>query len=245
MGLVALVGGLLSINARVNGIAPFLFALDPTPGPIITESQKRLQALAEKKLLDSDGDGINDFDEEITYGTSAFLADTDSDGSTDSTEIADHTDPNCATGKTCFSSITSTNSSTTVATNTEITNLPTDDPVVLREQLAALGVSQDVLDQVSDEDLLSVYSSVQANYQTSTTTTNTNDDPYAELLPDTTNTNSVTSVRTYDDLQNLTPEAVRNLLLQSGMTASDLEQIDDATLMQVYQDTLTQTDLQQ
>lgn len=246
MGLVALVGGLLSINARVNGIAPFLFALDPTPGPIITESQKRLQELAEKKLLDSDGDGINDFDEEITYGTSAFLADSDSDGLTDQQEIADNTDPNCATGRTCFSSITNTNSSTTVATNTAITSLPTDDPVVLREQLAALGISQDVLSQVSDEDLLAVYSSVQADYQTNTTAAgNTNEDPYAELLPDTTNTNSVTSVRTYDDLQNLTPDAVRNLLLQSGMTASDLEQIDDATLMQVYQDTLTQTDLQQ
>ncbi|EKD78380.1 MAG: hypothetical protein ACD_41C00354G0002 [uncultured bacterium] len=237
IGLVGIIGGLLSINARVNGIAPFLFSLDPTPGPVLTESQVRLQELAEKQLLDSDSDGINDFEEEFTYGTSAFLSDTDSDGIIDSKEIADNTDPTCATGQTCFTTATTSNTTVTgTVTDEEIANLPTDDPVELRKQLAALGVPEDVLNQVSDADLLAVYGSVQADYQAGTG----EEDPYADLLPDT-EAGSITSVQTYDDLQNLTPDAVRQLLLQSGMTQSDLDQIDDTTLMQVYQDALTET----
>lgn len=241
IGLVGIIGGLLSINARVNGIAPFLFGLDPTPGPVLTESQLRLQELAEKKLLDSDNDGLNDFDEEITYGTSAFLSDTDSDGILDSKEITDNTDPNCATGQTCFTTATTTNTAISgTITDADIANLPTDDPVALREQLAALGVPENVLSQVSDDDLLAVYGSVQSEYQAGSSG---EEDPYADLLLNA-NAGDITDVQTYDDLENLTPEAVRELLLQSGMTQADLDQIDDATLMEVYQDALSETAVQ-
>ncbi len=251
IALVAIIGGMLSIYSRVNGITPYLFSLDPTPGPIITESEKRLQALAEKQLLDSDGDGISDFDEEITYGSSAYIADTDSDGIDDGAEIAANTNPICAAGDTCFSTVSaSTNTDTTTPTEADLTALATDDPAELRRQLVALGIDQAVLDQVSDADLLSVYASVQNDYQTTTattntSTTNTNEDPYAELLPDDTNTNGVTSIQTIDDLESLSPEAVRALLLQSGMSQSDLDQVDDATLMEMYQQALTESEQSQ
>lgn len=247
IALVAIIGGMLSIYSRVNGITPYLFSLDPTPGPIITESEKRLQALADKQLLDSDGDGISDFDEEITYGTSAYIADTDSDGIDDGAEIAANTNPICAAGDTCFSTVSA--STDTTVSETDLTALATDDPVELRRQLVALGIDQTVLDQVSDEDLLSVYVSVQSDYQATTattesasggntSTTNTNEDPYADLLPD---TNSATSIQSVDDLESLSPDAVRALLLQSGMEQSDLDQVDDATLMEMYQQALTES----
>ncbi|MBI4407333.1 MAG: hypothetical protein HY565_02420 [Candidatus Kerfeldbacteria bacterium] len=231
---------MLSIYSRVNGITPYLFSLDPTPGPIITESEKRLQALAEKKLLDTDSDGINDFDEEFTYGTSALIADTDSDGIDDGAEIAANTNPVCAAGDTCFSTVSAAADATTTA---DLTALATDDPVELRRQLVALGIDQAVLDQVSDADLLTVYASVQSDYQTTTATANTNttDDPYAGLLPDTTDTTSVTTVQSVADLENLSPDAVRTLLVQSGMKQSDLDQVDDATLMEMYQQALQES----
>ena len=242
IAFVAIFGGAYSIYSRINGVAPFLFSLDPTPGPVITESQERLQELAQKKLLDSDSDTISDFDEEFTYNTSSYLADTDSDGVQDNVELDQGTDPNCATGKVCFSTASNSNTNTNTPVNVnaaDIANLSTQDPDELRQQLIALGIDESVLSQVSDEDLIAAYSSVQQDYTNSNSNTNSAD-PYAGLLPDNGNTNSVSSVKTYDDLQNLSPDAVRDLLVQSGMSADELSQVDDATLMQVYQDALAQ-----
>jgi hypothetical protein len=245
IAFVAIMGGILSIYSRLNTVSSTLFSLDPTPGPVITESQKNLQALAEKKLLDSDSDSINDFDEEYTYNTSAYLADTDSDGISDSQEITVGTDPTCAAGKVCFNSATANTNTATTNTNTsapDITGLATDDPKKLRQQLEALGIDKSVLDQVSDADLVDVYKSVsQSTINTNAGNSNTNaGDPYAGLLPENSNTNSASAAQTFSDLQKLSPDAVRTLLVQSGMSASDVDKLDDATLMQVYQDALTQ-----
>ncbi len=242
IAFVAIFGGAYSIYSRINGVAPFLFGLDPTPGPVITESQERLQELAQKKLLDSDGDTISDFDEEFTYNTSSYLADSDSDGIQDNVELDQGSDPNCATGTVCFGTTASNsnNSNTNGSTNVnaaDIANLSTDDPNELRQQLIALGIDETVLSQVSDSDLLAAYGSVQQDYTNGNTNTNSTD-PYANLLPENGNTNSTSSIKTYEDLQNLSPEAVRDLLIQSGMSADELSQVDDATLMQVYQDAL-------
>lgn len=58
-------------------------------------------ALAESKRLDTDGDGISDYDEENVYGTSPYLRDTDGDGYPDNTELALGKNPNCAEGQEC------------------------------------------------------------------------------------------------------------------------------------------------
>jgi hypothetical protein len=52
--------------------------------------------------IDTDGDGISDWDELYVYNTSPYLADTDSDGVSDYDEIFVYkTDPNCPTGADC------------------------------------------------------------------------------------------------------------------------------------------------
>ncbi len=247
IAFVAIFGGAFSLYSRINGITPFLFSLDPNPGPVVSESQQRLEELAQMKLLDSDGDTISDFDEEYTFSTSAYLVDTDSDGLADNVEIDAGENPICAKGQTCFGGVSNSNGNSNSNVNSSVNTadvaaLSTDDPVELRRQLAALGIDETVLSQVSDEDLLSVYASVQQDYSNSNTTNTNEGDPYAGLLPDTTNTNSTSSVRTASDLENLTPDAVRDLLIQSGMSASDLEGLDDETLMQAYEQALQQTE---
>ncbi len=53
------------------------------------------------KTLDTDKDGLSDYDELYVFHTSPFLADSDSDGVNDGTEVAQGTDPNCPKGKVC------------------------------------------------------------------------------------------------------------------------------------------------
>lgn len=60
-----------------------------------TDEESRLRA------IDTDHDGLSDYDEMYVYHTSAYLPDTDSDGIPDKVEIDRGTDPNCAEGTTC------------------------------------------------------------------------------------------------------------------------------------------------
>lgn len=53
------------------------------------------------KLVDTDGDGLSDFDEENIFFTSKYLTDSDGDGISDFLEIQKGTDPNCPTGSSC------------------------------------------------------------------------------------------------------------------------------------------------
>lgn len=55
------------------------------------------------KKKDTDGDGLNDYDETYLYGTSIYLADTDSDGVKDDQEVKAGTDPNCRPDENCKS----------------------------------------------------------------------------------------------------------------------------------------------
>lgn len=64
---------------------------------------------AELKNKDTDGDGLNDYDEINIYHTSPYLADSDGDGINDAQEIKNGTDPNCPTGKQC---VTTSNAAT-------------------------------------------------------------------------------------------------------------------------------------
>lgn len=240
IALITVVGGIYSIHSRINEIAPTLFALDSTPGPVTTTAQDRLQQIADMKLKDSDSDGLNDYDETYVYSTSPYLADSDSDGTNDKAEIDAGTDPNCATGSTCkqitapstTADQTNTNgatTNTTTDTTTAVTNLDTSDPKALRAQLLKLGIPQNVLDQVSDTDLVDVYSSVSTDYakqQDSTQNTNTTD-PYANLLPASTNT----------DTLGVNPSAadLRAYMLQVGVPSSQLDGLDDASLLSAYQ----------
>jgi len=100
------------------------------------------------KLVDTDGDGLSDFDEENIFFTSKYLSDSDGDGLSDFEEIKMGSDPNCPTGSSCDSY------------NTEITENELGYSVSqVRTFLnKAVGVDYSVIfDSLTDEQLINLF----------------------------------------------------------------------------------------
>ncbi|MBU2541971.1 hypothetical protein KJ785_00215 [Patescibacteria group bacterium] len=163
------------LQIRNNIFSPFVINLDKVnydEGSLFQDEDTRLQS------IDTDHDGLNDYEELNFYETSPYLADTDSDGLLDKLEIDQGTNPLCAEGEACDFTAdiipvdTSTSTDIIFSPLNEITNpeayleeiskgiTPEDvtasfeDPKKMRELLLKTGViSQEELDQVSDEEL--------------------------------------------------------------------------------------------
>jgi hypothetical protein len=124
---------------------------------------------------DTDGDGLTDDEEINLYNTSPYLADTDGDGVSDREEIERGTDPLCAPGGECDSDRTIAVPSLSPSLNIgeELLDVPgfsneTDDILEamltgqadanqLRILLSESGADASLLEQLSDEDLLTAY----------------------------------------------------------------------------------------
>lgn len=120
---------------------------------------------------DTDFDGLNDFEEKYIYQTSMYLADSDSDGIDDKTEVSRGNNPLCPSGKNCSGNLVSVsglqqNSTSTILGNSikapeqkpEDLNKLLNDPKKLRSALLSAGVDSKVLDQVTDDQLLFIVS---------------------------------------------------------------------------------------
>ncbi len=100
-GGVAVILGVLFVWHHMK--VPFIVSYQ---GPKLLVGDDAANAqITKDKQTDTDGDGLSDYDEKNIYGTSPYLADTDSDGLSDKVEVTNGTDPLCATGKTCTSSV--------------------------------------------------------------------------------------------------------------------------------------------
>lgn len=216
LGVIALVAsGWLVFRSIIKATALPRFATNTTTN---TSDLAALNALKEK---DTDGDGISDYDELYSTRTSPYLKDSDGDGVLDGVEIQNGADPNCPKGKTCegfrlLTSITDQNGNLT--------------PAFLRRALASAGVSQTALDATADADLLRIYQQVtqsQAATNTNSSVTNTSAN---------TNTSAGTSLA---ELQQLTPTAIRQLLIQNGLDPETINSIDDETLRQIFQEAIS------
>jgi hypothetical protein len=129
----------------------------------------------DQRRADTDEDGISDYDELNVYRTSPYLRDSDSDRIADNLEIAQGTDPNCATGKTCISVVTGTGVATSTpgfvpptdpgtigstpvpGTGNEPPGLPERDVVAIRAYLRLSGVSEEELSNYTDAQILEAY----------------------------------------------------------------------------------------
>lgn len=169
-----------------------------------SNTSSAIAELAKLHDKDTDGDELSDYDELFSYNTSPYLKDSDSDGVSDSGEISKATDPNCPAGKAC--------------TGSQVLTTPTDStgalsPDFLRQALREAGAAQTTLDALSNDDLLRLYQSI---------------------LQDNTNDNTNASAPTLEELNNMTPAEIRQLLISSGVDAATLQAVDDATLKQIY-----------
>lgn len=205
-----------------------------------------IDALREK---DTDGDGLTDYDEFYIYNTSPYLVDSDGDGISDKDEIDAGTDPNCPTDKNCAR--TTLPSNTNIQTNSLLGDLQPDQTTSsgtgeltadeLRQVLRNAGASEELLSQIPDEELLATYREIQADRGEISATQNTNSASQtnggtANANFDTTNNEAVT----YEVLQSLSPSEIRQFLIESGIPADTLSEIDDDTLLQVFQQSLGQ-----
>lgn len=85
--------GMLQLRNTVYG--PFVVKNKTGAANLVTDEQAQLKA------VDTDHDGLTDYDELYVYSTSPYLPDSDSDKVNDKDEIAKGTNPLCAEGKTC------------------------------------------------------------------------------------------------------------------------------------------------
>lgn len=144
------------------------FAVEKKSGASEEEINKDLN------LLDSDNDGISNYDEINIYQTSPYLPDSDSDGVSDKEEIEKGTNPNCPAGKKCVSgeeasNIASSslvenlnddltgNSGATVDGEESISSSAEVTPAILRQIMLQNGSDTSTLDKISDEDIMSAY----------------------------------------------------------------------------------------
>ncbi|MBT5262377.1 MAG: hypothetical protein HOL80_00580, partial [Candidatus Magasanikbacteria bacterium] len=151
----------------------------PLANVVSTEEQQTLRL----KSIDTDNDGLYDYDEIYLYETSPYIEDTDSDGISDAREIETSTDPLCPKDKKCDRQdpVTSPTSDQTVtqdptqqrlqgflgnntvmvpkeqqaSADQQVFEKLINDPTYLRNILIETGeVSYDKLSEISDEDLV-------------------------------------------------------------------------------------------
>ncbi len=153
--------GILQIRNTVYGP----FALTKQVPTLVKDDINSNEALMYR---DTDKDGLNDFDELYVYATSQYLADTDSDGIADKTEVDKGTNPICPEGQNCaeagingdampnavpFPSATSTLGPPPTSQDL---NKILSDPGEIRKLLLSSGLDKQIVDQTSDENLMAM-----------------------------------------------------------------------------------------
>ncbi len=128
------------------------------------------------RYRDTDGDGLSDFDELYTYGTSPYLYDSFSYGMSDKEVVAKGLARCANAGKNCSDAGTPLGLTTTVAFPSSVENIPKDinqivsDPAEIRSLLVQSGMKKEILDKLSDQELLSLVAQLMASSTLTTTT---------------------------------------------------------------------------
>lgn len=230
IGVATIVTGIFQINKDIN--LPFNtpiielpegFELPDFQELVQSEEEQTAEALEKLKEVDTDEDGLSNFDELYIYTTSPYLYDSDSDGKSDQEEVEQGEDPNCPSGQQC-------NVAYYQPGETELgQDLGIASSSDLRATLQGVGVPQSVLDSMDDATLQKLYQDTVE--KTGVDLTNSAVD--AGLV----NTSQGTSPYeiTYEVLGDFQAPQIRELLKESGLDEETINQVDDATLEYMYQ----------
>ena len=186
LAMATLVLGTLQLGRSINGIGNE----EAANNNVTTGAEETEKTIEQLQALDTDGDGLSDFNELYVHSTSPYLKDSDSDSYPDKEEIDGGFDPNCPKGQDCRGAADKTQSTdnlptgeagktqeevesglngmqtldgaqadgeTRVLTPAEKEQLKQLTPAQLRELLlSAGGITEEQLNQISDDDLLKV-----------------------------------------------------------------------------------------
>lgn len=178
IGFVLLLAfGILSIGLGILQIRNNMyshFALNNSIPLAIKDQVDTVDAL---RFRDTDKDGLSDFDELYVYGTSPYLADTDGDGIPDGQEVKLGKNPLCPEGQNCgvsaetvaLDALNTTTAMIDQSLTAPTTSAPLDlqsaiqDPAQVRQMLINANVSPDVVNKVSDADLMKMITEIMSS----------------------------------------------------------------------------------
>ncbi len=235
--------GLGFVQMRNNIFGPFFVS----PGSqAIDQAQVAFDQTVRLQSIDTDQDGIKDFEELTFYHTSPFLPDTDSDGLSDQEEIDAGTDPLCPEGRDCSTAEFVPNTETEVE-DVSLTPVGGDavgsigegfnpglqmqqllgDPTQLRAMLLSTGqFTEAQLDAIDDEALSQMAANVIQKGAPSNINLGTGSEAGSTVSTDLT--------ELLDD-----PDKLRQALIDTGnISTADLEKIDDDMLAEIAKEVL-------
>ncbi|TSC96176.1 MAG: calcium-binding protein [Parcubacteria group bacterium Athens1014_10] len=183
--------------------------------------QQKVSELLDLNNIDTDKDGLNDFNELNVYKTSPYLEDTDGDGIFDKEEIEKGTNPSCPEGEICGTVSVESSSQDSSSDETELS------AEEIKDFLIKSGMDKETLDKIDDKTLKEVYN--ETIKETGINPENLSLEK--NLNPDVLKNNQAL-------LENLSAQDIRNILMEGGAEKEILDQIDDKTLRTLFLEAL-------
>jgi hypothetical protein len=253
IGLFALIFGVFSFWFTVSN--PFLSIFqegERVNQEILAKRQAEIESL---KNVDTDGDGLSDYEELYVYGTSPYLKDSDGDGTSDYDEVkTNRTDPNCPEGMVCsglptvmpnlgftstdpvvFEPLDATITVPLLTTNPDQVGTQIK-PDFIRSLMRQNGATEEEMAELTDEVIMAEFRQyLRDNPEIS--------DHFKELGMDVEgfmnptgnlNISSLSDIGSIEDLKALSGAQIRQLMINSGSPESVLNAINDEQLKLMF-----------
>lgn len=246
IGFFALI--IAGISMWINLANPFASIIKAGQEQAAKSAAEEQKALLVLQTKDTDGDGLTDYSETNTYGTSPYLKDSDGDNIDDKTEVAKGTDPNCPEGQTCQAETgasAATSSSAAPQLQTSLANPAIEiTPAYIRQIMKSNGATDEQLEALTDDELMEAFRDyLAANPQAASDLAAQGYDvnvgaaqtSAALSQSDAGNADLASlNVSSVDDLKKLTGAQIRQLMISSGASESVLAQVTDDQLKEMF-----------